>query len=335
MSAQGVLVELQREGQAFLALPLVHLGDVVITPGRLLAASLAVAVAFLLAWASARALARFERRNSGVNHASMYAVGRVVRYLLIGIGLVVALEWLGVDAGKFAVIAGALGVGLGFGLQSIFNNFISGLILLFDRSLKVGDVVELESGVHGVVRDIKIRYTRINTNDNLDILVPNSEFVSGRVVNWTHGEGWRRLHVPFGVAYGTDKAKVREAIFEAAAAVPFTMADDERRKPQLWLVGFGDSSLDFELVVWITAEATARPGAVKAAYNWEIESALARHGIEIPFPQRDLHIRSGLPHAPPTPPGARNDATEEVIEAIVAGPGAPNAEPDDQERTER
>ena len=296
--------------------PLAQIGDVVLTPGRLLAAAAAMATALLAAWVIGRALVRFQSRNTGVSHSSVYAVSRIARYALIAIGMLIALEWLGVDATKFAVVAGALGVGLGFGLQSIFNNFISGLILLFDRSLKVGDIVELESGVHGMVRDIKIRYTRINTNDNLDILVPNSEFVSGRVVNWTHGEGWRRLHVPFGVAYGTDKNKVREAGLEAALAVPFTLEGDERRKPQVWLVGFGDSSLDFELVVWITAEATARPGAVKAAYNWELESALARHRIEIPFPQRDLHIRSGLTVAPPMPPGDSNDASSEVEAAL-------------------
>ncbi len=316
MTPTSVLAGVQKGWADFLIAPLVQIGDVVLTPGRLLAATAAMVVAFLVAWMIGRALARFERQNRGVSHAAVYAVSRIARYVLIAIGMVVALEWLGVDAGKFAVVAGALGVGLGFGLQSIFNNFISGLILLFDRSLKIGDIVELESGVHGMVRDIKIRYTRINTNDNLDILVPNSEFVSGRVVNWTHGEGWRRLHVPFGVAYGTDKNKVREAGIEAAIAVPFTLEGDERRKPQVWLVGFGDSSLDFELVVWITAEATARPGAVKAAYNWELESALARHRIEIPFPQRDLHIRSGLAVAPPMPPGDGNDASSEVEAAL-------------------
>ena len=193
---------------------------------------------------------------------------------------------------RFTVFAGALGVGLGFGLQAIFNNFVSGLIILFDRTLKVGDFVELASGVHGTVRDIYIRATRITTNDNIDIVVPNSEFVSGRVVNWTLREVSRRLKVPFGVAYGSDKELVKKAALEAAAEVPFTLTQEGDRKPQVWLTGFGDSSLNFALVVWLTAEATKRPGAVTAAYNWALESALARYGIEIPFPQRDLHVRS-------------------------------------------
>jgi len=169
---------------------------------------------------------------------------------------------------------------------------VSGLIILFDRTLKVGDFVELASGVHGTVRDIYIRATRITTNDNIDIVVPNSEFVSGRVVNWTLREVSRRLKVPFGVAYGSDKELVKKAALEAAAEVPFTLTLEGDRKPQVWLTGFGDSSLNFALVVWLTAEATKRPGAVTASYNWALESALGRHGIEIPFPQRDLHVRS-------------------------------------------
>ena len=284
--AQGVLLGVW-DAELF------SIGAAVVTTGRVVGALATVAAALLLAWLSGRALRRFESRNDGVNRASVYALGRLVRYVFIAIGIVLALEWLGVDAGKFTVVAGALGVGLGFGLQSIFNNFVSGVILLFDRSLKVGDFVQLESGVHGEVRDINIRATRITTNDNLDILVPNAEFVSGRVTNWTLRDGFRRLRVPFGVAYGTDKEVVKAAAIEAAAQVPFTLALEGPRRPQVWLVGFGDSSLDFQLVVWITNEATKRPSAVQAAYNWELESALARHGIEIPFPQRDLHLRSG------------------------------------------
>nr|WP_282452687.1 mechanosensitive ion channel domain-containing protein [Lysobacter sp. CAU 1642] len=272
-----------------------QLGEVALTPGKLTLAALALLVAFLVSAILRRGLSRVESRSTDVNRrAALYAVGRIVHYTALIIGAILALELIGVPASRFAVFAGAIGVGLGFGLQAIFNNFVSGLILLFDRSLKVGDFVELESGVHGEVRDIQIRATRIVTNDNLDILVPNAEFVSGRVVNWTHRDVSRRLKVPFGVAYGSDKERVKKAALEAAAEVPFTLEQDGRRGPQVWLAGFGESSLDFELVVWLTAEATKRPGAVRAAYNWALESALARHGLEIPFPQRDLHVRSWL-----------------------------------------
>jgi small-conductance mechanosensitive channel len=159
----------------------------------------------------------------------------------------------------------------------------------------VGDFVEFSSGVRGEVREINIRYTVITTNDNIDILVPNSEFVSGLVTNWTHGDAYRRLRLPFGVAYGTDKELVRKAGLEAAAAVEHTFTGQPRRAPQVWLVGFGDSSLDFELVVWVIPEAVKRPGAVSAAYYWALETALSKYGIEIPFPQRDLHLRGTTP----------------------------------------
>lgn len=263
-----------------------------VTVGGILLALLVVAVAWFASRLLQRALARYGDTHPHANRASLYLLSRVLHYVVIAVAIVLALDAAGVPTARFAVFAGAIGVGLGFGLQAIFNNFISGLILLFDRSLKVGDFVELESGVHGEVRDIKIRATTIVTNDNIDILVPNSEFVSGRVVNWTYREVSRRLRVPFGVAYGTDKELVKKAALEAATEVPFTLALDGPRRPQVWLVEFGDSSLNFELVVWLNAEATKRPSAVKAAYLWALDTALCKYGIEIPFPQRDLHIRS-------------------------------------------
>ena len=158
--------------------------------------------------------------------STWYTLSRLVTYTVLVLGFFLAISALGVPLSDFAVLGGVIGVGLGFGLQSLFSNFISGIVLLLDKSLKVGDFVELESGVTGEVRDIKIRATTIVTNDNIDILVPNSEFVSGRVVNWTHRDVLRRLRVPFGVAYGTDKNAVKEAALEAAAAVPFTLSLD-------------------------------------------------------------------------------------------------------------
>lgn len=263
-----------------------------ITVGGLIAAILAILTAWTISALVRRSLTRYARSREHDNMAAVYTVSRVLHYVLLALGAMVALELAGIPIGKLSIFAGAIGVGLGFGLQAIFSNFVSGLILLFDRSLKVGDFVELESGIHGEVRDIKIRATRITTNDNIDILVPNAEFVTGRVVNWTLRDGSRRIRIPFGVAYGVSKEEVKRAALEAAAEVPFTGNLDGARKPQVWLVAFGDSSLDFELVVWLTAEATKRPGAVKAAYLWALHSALERHGIEIPYPQQDLHIRS-------------------------------------------
>jgi small-conductance mechanosensitive channel len=211
------------------------------------------------------------------------------------------------------LFASALGVGIGFGLQTLISNFVAGLIILFERSLKVGDFVELESGVTGIVNEINMRSTLITTNDNIDILVPNSEFVGGRVTNWTLREAHRRIRVPFGVAYGTDKEQVKKAALEAADHVKWTLKGIPARLPQVWFVEFGDSSLNFELVVWLTPEAVKRPAAVQAAYLWEIETALTKYDIEIPFPQRDLHLRSMFGH--------KDEAGLSVLQDTIADQG--------------
>jgi len=285
-----------REGwqglQPILDFALIRTSGFSLTVGGLIAAVLALLVALAISGLVRRALARYGKHHENVDPAGLYTVSRLLHYALLAIGVMFALEFAGLPITRFAIFAGALGVGLGFGLQSLFANFISGLVLLFDKSLKVGDFVELESGVHGEVRDIKMLATRIVTNDNIDILVPNSEFVTGRVTNWTYREAWRRLRVPFAVAYGSDKELVKKAALEAAAQVPFTLDLEGKRKPQVWLVEFGSSSLNFELVVWLNAEATKRPSAVQAAYLWALETALRKYCIEIPFPQQDLHIRS-------------------------------------------
>lgn len=291
-AAGDVAVQGWSDMQPLLDFQLLHLAGISVTVGGLVAG----VVAFVLAWAGSallrRALKRYGDNNNGANQAAIYTLSRLIHYSLLAIGIFLALNLIGIPLGKFAVFAGAIGVGLGFGLQAIFSNFISGLILLFDRSLKVGDFVELDAGIRGTVRAINIRATRVTTNDNIDVLVPNSEFVTGRVVNWTHGSDSRRIRVPFGVAYGVDKELVKKAALEAAAKVPFTLAIEGDKRPQVWLTRFGDSSVEFELVVWLTDDAARRNAAIDAAYLWEIDTALKAHGIEIPFPQRDLNIRS-------------------------------------------
>lgn len=278
--------------QHFLEFKLLTIGGNVLTVGGIIGSLLVILAMITLSRFAAMGIRRFGRRNPKVNAASLYTVSRIVHYVLLALGIIWALDALGIPVSKFTVFAGALGVGLGFGLQQIFNNFVSGLILLFDRSLKVGDFVQLDKDVRGVVKAINIRSTRITTNDNIDILVPNSEFVSGRVTNWTYQSVNRRIRVPFGVAYGVDKELVKKAALEAAAQVPFTLSMEGAKAPQVWLVNFGDSSVDFMLAVWLTEEAARRNVSVRAAYLWELETTLKKYGIEIPFPQRDLNIRS-------------------------------------------
>ncbi|MGY0558599.1 mechanosensitive ion channel family protein [Lysobacter sp. A421] len=285
-----------REGwlglQPILEYQLISLSSFQLTVGGLVAAVLAVLGALLVSMLLRRTLVRYGKQRQNVNHAALYTVARVAHYLLLLIGVMLALQLAGVPIGEFAVFAGALGIGLGFGLREIFANFIGGLVLLFDQSLKVGDFIELDADVRGTVRDINMRATRIITNDNIDILVPNAEFMTGRVVNWTHRDVLRRMRVPFKVAYGVDKELVKKAALEAAAKVPFTLAMEGRHRPQVWLADFGDGAVEYLLAVWLTEEATKRNAAIKAAYLWELDTAFKRHGIEIPLPQRDLHLRS-------------------------------------------
>ncbi|MFD0986962.1 mechanosensitive ion channel family protein [Methyloligella solikamskensis] len=233
------------------------------------------------------------RRTSAFTPSVRTLIGQSIRLALLFGAIMIALSAVGVDLTALTVLFGGIGVGIGFGLQSVFSNLVAGIILLSERSIKVGDFIELSDTVRGSVREITIRSTLVTTNDNIDILVPNSEFISKQMVNWTHRDAFRRMRIPFGVAYGTDKELVRKAGLEAAEEVHHTLLGVKGREPQVWLVGFGDSALDFELVVWLDPESVQRPAAVNAAYCWAIETSLSKYNIEIPFPQRDLHIRSG------------------------------------------
>lgn len=219
-------------------------------------------------------------------------ISQSVRVLLLFIAIMMAMSAINVDLTALAVFSGAVGVGIGFGLQAIFSNLVAGIIMLLERSIKVGDYIELESGLNGEVREINIRSTLVTTNDNVDILVPNAEFINSRVTNWTLRDGFKRTQISFGVAYGTDKELVKKAALEAAAELPHQLTGKKAREPEVWLVGFGDSSLDFELVLWLSPDAVKQPSRVNADYNWALETALKKYGIEIPFPQRDLHVRS-------------------------------------------
>lgn len=247
-------------------------------------------VGWLISSLTRRFLARLVVRKHA-SESSMYNLGRVLHYTIIAIALVIALSMLGLDTSKLALIAGALSVGIGFGMQAIFSNFISGLILLLEQPLRVGDLVELESGVFGRIRDINVRSTRITTRDNIDILVPNTEFVTGRVINHTLDDPVRRIHIPFGVAYGSDPDLVREAAMEAAERVNITHSDWQR-KTEVWLMEFGDSALNFKLVVWVNSNMVSPLDDPYALYNLELLLEFREKGIEVPFPQRDLHLRS-------------------------------------------
>lgn len=235
-------------------------------------------------------LTRFAHQRKGIKKSLVYRVTRLFYYLLLAIGIIVALSALGFDFSNLVLIASALGVGIGFGLQSIFNNFISGLIILFESHLKVGDYIELESGLKGEIREINVRSTLITDNDGIDVLVPNAEIISNKVLNWTLKVPYRRFHIPFTVAYGSDKDLIAKIVVEAAKKVPHTLHKLGIPEPMVRLDKLGESGLQFELVVWVTEKYTKRTRRTRSDYLWAIESTLTKHEISIPYPQRDIHI---------------------------------------------
>lgn len=271
---------------------LFSVGEAPVTGRDILRGLIILLVAFLLSRGIRYAIKRVSEKESSGPHASLYTLSRLTHYTIIIIAVFIALSSIGLDFSNLALVAGALSVGIGFGLQSIVSNFVSGLIILFEHTLRVGDYIELDTGLTGTVKAINVRSTLINTNDNIDIVVPNSEFVTARLTNWTLGERVLRVRIPFGVAYGSDKELVRKAAIEAANEVSYTLTHMKNRKPDVWLVDFGDSSLNFLLTVWVNRDGARRPTRTRATYLWTLETKLNEYGIEIPFPQRDLNLRS-------------------------------------------
>jgi small-conductance mechanosensitive channel len=227
--------------------------------------------------------------KSGLDRSLQYAIAQIVSNLVLVIGIFIVLENTGIHLGALTVFAGAVGVGVGFGLQNIASNFISGLVILAERPITIGDRVEV-SGIVGQVQQIRARSTVILTNDNIAMIVPNTKFIDSPVTNWTYGDPRVRFRVPIGVAYGSDVKKVSEALIAAGRSNPHVL---EHPAPSVFLKEFGDSSINFELVVW-SSEMSHRPSRFKSDLNFAIEEKLREAEIEIPFPQRDLHIRSGV-----------------------------------------
>ncbi len=253
---------------------------------------LLIALLMVVFWISSRTKRFLFNRflvNSGLDRSLQYAIAQIVANVVLVVGVFVVLENTGIHLGALTVFAGAVGVGVGFGLQNIASNFISGLVILAERPITIGDRVEV-AGIAGQVQQIRARSTVIRTNDNITMIVPNTKFIDSPVTNWTYGDPRVRFRIPVGVAYGSDIDKVRQTLLAAGRENPNTLQDPA---PSVFLDKFGESSIDFELVVW-SSEMSYRPRRYRSDVNFAIEKKFREAGIEIASPQRDIRIREGL-----------------------------------------
>lgn len=287
--------------------PLVELGDSPLTLSSLLKLLVLVVLVLITERYLRRVLRRRVLARTKLEPDLQYAVSRFAGYCFIAVGCFFALKAIHLDLSAFAVILGGLGIGIGFGLQNVIGNLVSGLIILAERPIAIGHRIEV-GGVAGQVTRINLRSTTVVTNDNITIIVPNSDFISSPVTNWSHGDPKVRLRLPVGVAYGSEVSKLKRVLLEVAATNPAVLKDPA---PSLFFVGFGESSLDFELGVW-TVELANNPMRFRSDLYYAIEEALRQNQIEIPFPQRDLHFRSGR-IVLENPPGNQTDARAQSV----------------------
>ena len=222
-----------------------------------------------------------------INRGIREAIAIVAKYVFISIGTIVLLQVWGFDLSSLTILASAIGVAIGFGFQDIAKNFGSGLVLLFERPIQVGDFIEVDQYM-GTVEYIGPRSTLIRTLDQISIIVPNSRFLESEVINWSHRNPVSRLHIPVGVAYDSEVQLVKEALLEAAQKCSDVLTFPA---PQILFLGFGDSAVNFELLVWI--EQPQKQPLIKSELYFAIEASLKKYQIEIPYPQQDLHLRSG------------------------------------------
>lgn len=273
--------------------PVLPVGSSGLSLGALLQLALLVLLLFLVAawlrkWLVGRLLARTKLDASG-----RQAVGALFHYSVVFLGLLVILQTSGIDLTALSVAAGGLGIGIGFGLQNIANNLVSGLIVLMERPVKIGDRIEV-AGTEGQVVEIRARSTTVLTNDNIAIIIPNSRFITEEVINWSYAEPRVRFRIPVSVGYESDVRLVEKLLLDVARSNPDVLDDPA---PAVRFLEFGDSGLLFELRAWTTT-LIQRKGKLVSDLNFAILDAFRAHGVTIPYPQRDVHVKTMPERAP-------------------------------------
>lgn len=246
-----------------------------------------ILVTRLIVGALERLINRKTKDRTSFTEGKRRAIAQIGKYFIYIIGFIVALRSINVDVTPLLIGSSALFVGLGFGLQEAFRDFVSGLMLLFEGDVMIGDVVEMENNTVGVVKQINLRTSKVRTRDGIMMIVPNSQLTNDRVINWSNSNKLTRFRVSVGVAYGSDTAKVEELLLKVAEEQEEVT---NRVKPFVLFEGFGDSSLDFSLVFW--SEEVWRIERTKSRIRFAIDKAFRENNVTIPFPQRDLHFKS-------------------------------------------
>jgi len=279
----GLLYPLQR----MMSFPIFHLGDTIITFWLIV---IAILILLAIVYASRLVQAYFDYRiypTFGIDPGLGYAINTVIKFTSLGIGCLIALNILGINLRFLLVFAGAIGVGVGLGLQNMAANVISGFTIIFGGKIRKGDWIEVEA-MMGEVTDIYLRATKVRTRDNIEYLVPNSNIISNTMVNYSLSSPLIRIELSVGVSYNADPHQVEKILLSAAENEPLV---DKIHKPAVRFVEYADSSINFELLVWIDVRKTPRR-KIRSNLYFVIFEELAKAGIEIPFPQRDVHIRS-------------------------------------------
>jgi small-conductance mechanosensitive channel len=248
-------------------------------------------ILLILLWVSSLLGSSGEKKIRKLPHlppSLQVLLAKILRVILVFVSFAIALSTIGLDLSSFAILGGAIGVGIGFGLQKVVSNLVSGLILLLDRSIKPGDVIEIE-GTYGWINSLRARYASVITRDGKEHLIPNEDLITNRVINWSFSDRNVRVRVPIGISYNADPRKAIELCLDAANSTNRTLRNPP---PKCLLTGFGDNSVDLELRFWIDDPSNG-VGNVRSEVLLAIWDRLQEAGIEIPFPQRDINI-SGL-----------------------------------------
>ncbi|MGB5275874.1 MAG: mechanosensitive ion channel domain-containing protein [Gammaproteobacteria bacterium] len=267
----------------------INIGQIRLSPLSVLRIIFSLWIALWLATALSSLLEKRLERSKTTNASTRVLISKLTRISLVLAAILIALSSVGIDLTALAIFSGALGVGLGFGLQKIFSNLVSGIILLMDKSIKPGDVISLGT-TFGWINYLGLRYTSVITRDGIEHLIPNEELITQRVENWSFSDNLVRLKAPIGISYNSDVRLAMKLCIEAAEIVPRVELAPE---PRVQLMGFGDSSVNLELRIWIDDPQQGRANILSEVLL-NVWDKFHEHGITIPFPQRDLHVKSVL-----------------------------------------